>query len=129
MTEYGLRTTAPGFITPPEAQAWFSDLQAKVAAKRGKSFGLIVDIRGQKANPPETQAIINKAMQWLKQNGLQRSVVVLDSAVARVQIMRIAKETGMYEYERYMDASKDTKWEEKALAWIVHGTDPDASAT
>jgi hypothetical protein len=64
-------------------------------------------------------------MVWLRKNGVQRSVVVVDNAVARVQIMRLAKETGTYAWERYLDASKDAKWEQKAVAWIVHGTDPD----
>lgn len=124
-TEYGFRVTAPGFITASEAQAWFEDLKAKVAVKNGRSFGLMVDIRGQKANPPETQEIINQAMQWLKKNGMQRSVVVMDSAVARLQIMRIAKQVGMYAYERYIDASRDPDWETKAVGWISNGTDPD----
>lgn len=124
-TDYGFRVTAPGFITAAEAQAWFDDLKTKVQVKNGRAFGLMVDIRGQKANPPETQEIINQAMQWLKKNGMQRSVVVMDSAVARLQIMRIAKQVGMYAYERYIDASRDAEWENKAVGWITNATDPD----
>ena len=127
-TEYGFRVTAPGFITAAEAQTWFEDLKAKVALKNGRPFGLMVDIRGQKANPPETQELINNAMLWLRKNGVQRSAVILDSAVARLQIMRIAKQTGAYQYERYMDASRDTDWETKAINWISHGVDPDVHA-
>ncbi|MBJ6762446.1 hypothetical protein JGU66_16875 [Myxococcaceae bacterium JPH2] len=123
-TEYGFRANASGYITPAEANAWFDDLRAKVAIKKGRPFGLMVDIRGQKANPPETQEIIKQAMGWLRQNGMVRSTVVLDSAVARLMMVRMAKQTGVYQWERYLDASKDTEWEAKAIDWIVHGHEP-----
>src|SRR5262245_6580799 len=123
-TEYGFRANASGYITPAEAGAWFDDLRAKVAVKKGRPFGLMVDIRGQKANPPETQEIIKQAMMWLRQNGMVRSAVVLDSAVARLMMVRMAKQTGVYQWERYIDASKDTDWESKAIDWIVHETEP-----
>lgn len=123
-TEYGFRANASGYITPAEANTWFDDLRAKVAIKKGRPFGLMVDIRGQKANPPETQEIIKNAMGWLRQNGMTRSAVVLDSAVARLMMVRMAKQTGVYQWERYIDASKDTDWETKAIDWIVHGAEP-----
>lgn len=123
-TEYGFRLNAPGYITPPEAKAWFEDLRTKVAVKKGRPFGLMVDIRGQKANPPETQEIIKQAMGWLKQNGMVRSTVVLDSTVARLMMVRMAKQSGVYEWERYIDASKDPDWEHKAIDWIVNGSEP-----
>ncbi|MBU8900402.1 hypothetical protein DRW03_07945 [Corallococcus sp. H22C18031201] len=123
-TEYGFRANATGYITPAEANAWFDDLRAKVAIKKGRAFGLMVDIRGQKANPPETQEIIKQAMGWLRQNGMVRSTVVLDSAVARLMMVRMAKQSGVYQWERYLDASKDSDWETKAIDWIVHGHEP-----
>ncbi|RKG79886.1 hypothetical protein [Corallococcus terminator] len=123
-TEYGFRMNGSGYITPAEAKAWFEDLRMKVAVKKGRAFGLLVDIRGQKANPPETQEIIKTAMGWLKQNGMARSTVVLDSTVARLMMVRMAKQSGVYEWERYIDASKDPDWEHKAIDWIVNGAEP-----
>jgi hypothetical protein len=123
-TEYGFRVNAPGYITPPEAIAWFEDLRNKVALKKGRPFGLLVDIRSQKANPPETQETIKQAMMWLRQSGMTRSAVVLDSAVARLMMVRMAKQSGVYDWERYIDAGKDPDWETKALGWIVHGHEP-----
>ena len=34
-------------------------------------------------------------------------------------------ETGIYEWERYIDASKTPKWEEIGIEWLVNNIDPD----
>lgn len=125
VTDYGFRVHAPGYITPAEARAWFEDLKARVQALEGKPFGLMVDSRTQKANPPDTQELIKESMVWLRSHGMVRSVVVLDSTVALIQILRLAKATGVYAYERYMDALKDPEWEAKAVGWIKDAVDPD----
>jgi hypothetical protein len=124
-TAYGFRINAPGFVTLPEARAWFEDLKRLVGKKSGKPFGLLVDIRGQRGNPGESQEVIKEAMAWMKQAGLVRSAVVLDSTVAKIQTTRLAKTTGVYAWERYIDASKDLEWEKRAIDWIEHGIDPD----
>ncbi|WNG23734.1 hypothetical protein F0U62_06605 [Cystobacter fuscus] len=124
-TDYGFRSTAPGYIIPAEARLWFEDLKERVLRLEGRPFGLLVDSRTQKSNPPESQEIIREAMVWLRAHGMQRSVVVLDSTVALIQILRIAKSTGVYSYERYLDALKDPLWERKAVDWLSHGIDPD----
>jgi hypothetical protein len=125
VTDYGFRSTAPGYITPAEARLWFEDLKVRVLRLEGRHFGLLVDSRTQKSNPPDSQEIIREAMLWLREHGMRRSVVVLDSTVALIQILRIAKSTGVYSYERYLDALKDPQWERKAKDWLVHGIDPD----
>lgn len=125
ITSFGVRCTAPGFIKPEDARAWFEDLK-RVVAKLGKSrFGLLVDIRGQLANPAETTQIIQDAMMWLKKAGVERSAVVLDNSVMKIQITRLAKTSGVYAWERYFDAADDAAWESKALEWINAGIDPD----
>ncbi len=123
--EYGFRVHAPGYITPAEARAWFEDLKPRVLALGGTPFGLMVDSRTQKANPPDTQELIKESMVWLRGHGMERSVVVLDSTVALIQILRLAKTSGVYAYERYLDALKDPDWEAKAVDWIARAIDPD----
>ena len=125
VTEYGFRVHAPGYLSPADSRAWSDDLKAQVLKLQGRSFGLLVDSRSQKANPPETQATIKEAMVWLRGHGMERSVVVLDSTVALIQILRLAKAAGVYAYERYLDALKDPDWEAKAMGWILRGEDPD----
>lgn len=123
-TPYGYKSVFTGNFTPDEAHAWFDDVKRAVAGNR--SFGQLIDVRGQTANSAETNAIIEDAMKYVKGQGMQRSAVVMSSAVMAMQIKRLAKETGMYAWERYIDASAHPDWERVATAWITDGVDPDA---
>jgi hypothetical protein len=122
-TPYGLRTTAPGFLTLEETQAWAEELKRRVTA-RGRPFALLVDIRSQPAQSPAVGALIQETMGWLKAHGMQRSAVVLDNALAYLQITRLARSSGVHAHERYFDASSDAGWEPKALAWLTEGREP-----
>ena len=122
-TPYGLRTTAPGFLTVPETQAWLAELKVLSAEMPGP-FTMLVDIRTQGAQAPAVTALIQEAMVWLKAHGMARSAVVLDNPLAHMQITRLARSTGVHVSERYFDASSDPAWEEKALAWLTEGREP-----
>ncbi len=54
-----------------------------------------------------------------------RSVVIVDSALTKMQFQRIAKQTGIHAWERYIDASSITDWEKVGIDWINKGIDPD----
>jgi hypothetical protein len=53
---------------------------------------------------------------------MDRSVVILANSVTTMQFRRIAQETGIYQWERYIDASKVTNWEEIAIDSKVRQT-------
>lgn len=55
-----------------------------------------------------------------------RSVAIVENAITKLQFARIARETGIYAWERYVDASRDWDWEQRGLDWIIEGRDPDA---
>jgi len=122
-TSYGYRTVISPEIGVVEAKAWFEDIKRVVGPPH--AFGQLVDLRAQRSSSGETKAIIEAAMRWVRAQGLERSAVIVSSIVTKVLIVRFAKEAGMYAYERYFDASGDPHWEDKALDWIEHGTDPD----
>lgn len=124
-TGWGIHMVAPGYITEDAARAWRDDLH-RLLADMPAPFGLLVDIRTQRANPPETQTIIQDVMRSLREKGLQRSAVVLDSALALRQLVRLSQSTGVYAYERYLDANTTPDWERRALDWIQHGREPEA---
>jgi hypothetical protein len=42
-----------------------------------------------------------------------------------MQFKRIAKETGIYQWERYIDSNANPTWEQAGVDWLVKGTDPD----
>jgi len=66
-----------------------------------------------------------KGLQLYKGKGMQRSAVILNSTVTTMQFKRLAKESGIYQWERYIDASKTANWTDVAVAWVKDGIDPD----
>jgi hypothetical protein len=93
-----------------------------------KPFGVLVDIRTLQPLADDVQAVIDETQRLYRRSGLERSAVVLASAIMTIQFMRIAKDTGVYAHERYVDASKSPRWEQLALDWIVRGIDPDLAS-
>jgi len=60
-----------------------------------------------------------------KAAGGQRSIVLFDSRLAAMQIKRLAKDSGLYEWERYIDTETYLDFEKIVLAWLNEGKDPD----
>lgn len=42
-----------------------------------------------------------------------------------MQFKRIAQETGIYQWECYIDEQSDPNWERTGIDWIKNGVDPD----
>ena len=57
--------------------------------------------------------------------GMERSCVILSNSLTKMQFTRIAKETGIYAFERYIDASVSQDWMDKAMGWLNKEEDPD----
>jgi len=121
---YGFKLTFGGFIKSDEMEKWVEESKGALATQSG-SFGVFVDMRDLKPLPADSQAHMQTGQKLYKQKGMQRSVVILNSAVTTMQFKRIGKETGIYEWERYIDASTIANWEVKGIAWLENGTDPD----
>ena len=54
-----------------------------------------------------------------------RSAVILSSPVIAAQFRRIGGETGIGQWERYIDASTEPDWEEVGMNWLLHAIEPD----
>jgi hypothetical protein len=109
-----------------EANAWRKDYERIVPGLK-PGFGQLVDLRDKKAYTPDVGEIIQDVMRYVREHGMARSAVILSSAMTKMQISRLAKDAGMYEYERYFDATAEKDWERKAIDWIEKGVDPDLS--
>ena len=59
--------------------------------------------------------------QEIKQKGMERSAVILANATVTLQFKRIARETGIDAWERYVDASSVPDFETAAVDWITKG--------
>jgi hypothetical protein len=68
-------------------------------------FGVFVDMRTLKPLPEDAQKVMEEGQKLFKQKGMTRSVVIVTGALTKMQFKRIAQETGIYEWERYIDSA------------------------
>ena len=126
-TPYGLLIKLSGTITPEEMTRWVNDEQWFLPSLPPHHFGMVVDTRELEPLSTESQVELQKGLSLFRDKGLQRSAVIVDSALAKEQFMRTAKETGIDAWERYIDASKkNVRWQDVAQAWVVDGKEPEA---
>ena len=123
-TPYGFKLTFGGFIQLAEMQNWLEESKKALASAQGK-FGIFVDMRTLKPLAPEALKPMKEGQQLYKAKGMERSVVILNDAVTKMQFFRVAKETGIYQWERYIDASATPNWEQVGVDWLVNAKDPD----
>ncbi len=121
---YGYKLTFEGFIQDDEMKRWV-DESKKALATAPSEFGVFVDMRNLKPLPKNAQPHMQEGQKLYKTNGMVRSVVILANVITTMQFKRIAKETGIYEWERYVDASSTPNWERVGMDWIRKGIDPD----
>lgn len=122
--DYGFKLTFGGFITEDEMKKWLEE--SKIALQTApKSFGVFVDMRTLKPLPTEAQKHMQEGQKLYKEKGMVRSVVILANAVTKMQFKRIAQETGIYQWERYIDEASNPNWEKVGIDWIKNGIDPD----
>lgn len=122
--DYGFKLIFADSIKVEEMNAWVEESK-KVLASAPSKFGVFVDMRTLKPLVPEAQAEMQNGQKLFKQKGMERSVVIVASAVLKMQFQRIAKETGIYDWERYIDSSSTADWERIGIAWLTEGKDPD----
>jgi hypothetical protein len=123
-TSYGLHVVFNGFLQKDEMMAWATEVMPIVNGRRGE-FGALVDLRGAKAFPQAAQEVLFDAIKNLRSRGLNRQSVVVASPILKIQATRMAKELGMYEVVRFLDASALENWEEVGVDWAARGIDPD----
>jgi len=122
--DYGYNLVFSGTIDLNEMKEWVKESE-KALVSAPSSFGVIVDMRDLKPLGSDVKAEMEKGQKLYKDKGMQRSAVILSSAILTVQFKNIAQKSGIYQWERYLNASKDPNWEKKAIDWIKNGVDPD----
>lgn len=123
-TEFGFRITFAGTMDADELRAWIDDSRATLEASPDE-FGVLVDMRDLQLLGDDEQALMREGQQYYRDAGMKRSVVILDSAVLTLQFRRLAKESGIYDWERYINAGDVEDWQRQALEWLLEGVDPD----
>ena len=123
-TVWGIRIVFHGFLQPDELKRWSKEV-AEVARKFKSGFGVLHDMRGMHPLPPEARELMKTNMMRAKQAGLARSAQIVDDFITAMQFKRLAKEIGISDTMRQIDASSVSDCERVATDWIVKGIDPD----
>ena len=121
---YGYKLIFDANINLPEMSDWVEDARKNLVDAKNE-FGVFVDMRGLRPLSIDSQSKMQEGQILFKEKGMIRSVVIVASATIKMQFQRIAKETGIYEWERYIDSSSSKDWEEIGINWISKGIDPD----
>lgn len=125
-TPYGYHLIFSGIVTAEEMQAWFEESKGILAHSQTDEFGVFVDMRELKPLDQLATQYMVAGQSLYKTSGMSRSVVILNSPVLTLQFFLLAKSSGIYRWERYLDASKVQNFEQIGLDWIIRGIDPDS---
>lgn len=120
----GFILTFGGLMSLSEMEEWYSD-SVQALAKAPSTFGVIIDMRTLAPLPQDAQARMVQGQQMYKNRGMERSCVVVNNAVTAAQFKRLAQQSGIYAFERYIDASAHANWSDLAIAWVNNAVDPD----
>ncbi|PZX19214.1 hypothetical protein LX69_00881 [Breznakibacter xylanolyticus] len=126
-THYGVRLTFAQTISKEEMSQWVLDSE-KFLEDFPSEFGVFVDMRDLKPLTREAEQEMNKGQRLFKEKGMIRSVVILNSAIVTMQFKRIAQETGIYDWERYINAKAEPNWQKMGENWLTKAIDPDKFA-
>lgn len=121
---FGYRLTFSGFIREDEMLEWVKESE-KAVIGAPKDFGVLIDMKDLKPLPEGSQRHMQDGQKIYKKKGMSRSAVIVNGATTKMQFQRIAKETGIYDWERYIDSSSTVDWEKIAIDWVSSGVDPD----
>lgn len=116
--------TFSGSIDKEEMAKWVTE-SVVLVRRITPGFGVFVDMRTLSPLNHEAQIQMQIGQKIFFNAGMKKSVVIVNSPVIAMQFKRTAKETGIYQFERYIDASKDANWREHGEAWLLKNIDPD----
>lgn len=124
VTHFGLRSTVWDPLTVQEERSWLAGIKEQVPTLE-TFYGQLIDLRGRGVGGLSDPSIVVDAMHYVLAHGLLRSAVVVADPLIAMHVKRLSWDSGVYEWERYIDASVEPDWERLAVEWIDHGIDPD----
>jgi hypothetical protein len=125
-TDFGFRDTFSSPLSLDEVDKWRVQMKYDVLTLSGE-FTVFVDSRNCELIPAECKSIVEDVQTFCRENGMRRSAVILSDEMITQQLKIVAKKTGIYESERYINSSSNPDWEQQGMNWIIHGLDPEGS--
>ena len=105
-------------------ERWLADSK-RALVSAPVAFYVFVDMRNVKSFADGAREAIIKGQRFYKQMGMLRSVVIVANEAIKKQFIQIARETGIYDWERYLDTNSCPDWEVHGTAWLVNARDAD----
>ena len=122
--DYGFHFTFSSPITEDEASKWSKEVK-QAATQVSTEFYVFVDLRKFILIPPECRHIIEDVQSFFKENGMKRSVVIVNEPITAMQVKLVASETNIRDWERYIESPSNPDWEQQGMNWLEHGIEPD----
>lgn len=124
LTDYGVHFALSGKVTLDDIQEFSDRFHDFLDSTKG-GFCVLADFKGVELISSKGKEIIAICQKDARKCGMLRSVVIVKDTVTKYQFKTIARQTGIYVWERYIDASKHKNWEELAMGWLIEAYDPD----
>ena len=122
-TDLGFNLTFAGDMTKDEIEKWYMESEQALIGQQSP-FGVIIDMRTLAPLPVEAQEVMVRGQSMYRSRGMERSCVILDDAITTIQFMRLARKSGIFKYERYINASEHRDWLARARNWVRHAIAP-----
>ncbi len=120
---WGYALTFGGIVGADEAAQWSQDW-AEVLKDHLGPFSVFVDMRTMIPVSKEAVEPLAEGQILARRYGMIRSVVIVENPATASQFKRIAGDSGISQWERYIDATTIADWEKKGMDWILQGIDP-----
>jgi hypothetical protein len=122
---YGFKIAYEGFLRADDIARFSDEMRRNVATMNGE-FAVLVDLRETRTFPPDAQAELMKIIGYCHEQGMNRNVIVVNSAITKIQANRLAREGGVTDI-RFIDAAHTSDWEQVAEDWLIRGKEPAAT--
>ena len=122
-TDLGFYLTFAGAMTKAEIEKWYAESEQVLKGPLAP-FGVIIDMRTLALLSVDAQGVMVRGQAMYRSRGMERSCVILDDAITTIQFMRLARRSGIFKYERYIDASAHKDWLAEARNWVGNAIAP-----
>lgn len=123
-THFGYEIVFESTVDRDTARQMLDELRRTLRPREG-GFAILVDLRATRTFTAEAQELVKQTILICREAGMERNAVVTHSVIAGLQARRMVKETGIAPALRYVDATLRSNWRERAIAWLIHGVEPD----
>ena len=123
--DYGYKLTFAGKLDKDEMAQWLEESE-QVLSNQDGNFTVFIDMREMQPASQVIQKFFLRGQTLFRKKGMERSAVILNSPAVKMQFKRIAVQSGIFDGERYIDATTTSDWEEAGLGWVVDAVEPTA---